>query len=142
MLWLTRVFFAQAMDSAEDPVEVPPTSSEARLTEASVAADERAEDREVYEEEEEQYEGSDDGQADNSAYRSEFHRCRASISKKKMIYYFVVFAKDFVNCAFVCTHPARNYTLNIPVLAVRQHVNRGGFLRAVGSRLPVSWKAS
>ncbi len=56
------------MDSAEDPEEVPPTSSEARM-EPSVGADESAEDREVYEEEEEQYDGSDDGQADNNAYR-------------------------------------------------------------------------
>jgi hypothetical protein len=63
------------MDSAEDPEEVPPTSSEARITEALVGADEIAEEREVYEEEEEQYDGSDDGQADNNVYRSDLYRC-------------------------------------------------------------------
>ncbi len=63
------------MDSAEDPEEAPPTSSEARVTEASAGADESAEDREVYEEEEEQYDGSDDGQGDNNAYRSKLLRC-------------------------------------------------------------------
>jgi hypothetical protein len=57
------------MDSAEDPEEVPTTTSEARIPEASVGADESAEDREVDEEEEEPYDGSDDGQAENNAYR-------------------------------------------------------------------------
>jgi len=60
-----------AMDSAEDQEEVPPTSSEARIPEASAGADESAEDRELYEEEEEPYDGSDDGQADNNAYSGE-----------------------------------------------------------------------